>query len=617
MAEVVFNPATDRVIGRVNRLLKKDSASIEVLGIVSNEDEVLKPSLYSRKEIFPNKGLVFAPSFHNHSMVKDPLKIDNIVFSFYCYEEPVDDPEKDLMKVDYERQLNALVPVLVKETIEGFINLEELYEQVDFPAEIASLYVYDSSNEILYVKLMHHPGRIVPFKRKRLSGYRFSKEVFARNSFKSGDTTYLYTSENFVSQNIASTVDCMNSDQLAKWYVNKVKDLVSCDDLAIGTLKKSLEVALSDDDELTPIRISRIRNKLDQFELDVESINEMLSGSSVIGQQFATLWNDNEENLKNNLINEHSEIFQQKIDEIKAQEIAITALAEEKSKISAEIVTMEDEMTSLEQKINMLEDHQDSLVQIAASSAQALLNSQDESHKGLSRTVSPTKKVEFFEVNNGDIPFAESKKDVKTYLNEYEGMNLGSLLPSIASFIPDLSVAYFLAYKLNKTKLLHINVEPTWFSYDDLAERGVTEFWDACFNEPEYNYILLLDNINAGICDAYAKPLLDVISEKRVLLPYSSVKKRKLPRNLFVLATLAPIREGLKIGLPLNRDLFLLWDCLTCLDGTEFSIRRIDVHSEIFVSPSDYVDIRKKGVPQDTLKGRVDEHYRDFFGKQN
>ena len=317
MAEVVFNPATDRVIGRVNRLLKKDSASIEVLGIVSNEDEVLKPSLYSRKEIFPNKGLVFAPSFHNHSMVKDPLKIDNIVFSFYCYEEPVDDPEKDLMKVDYERQLNALVPVLVKETIEGFINLEELYEQVDFPAEIASLYVYDSSNEILYVKLMHHPGRIVPFKRKRLSGYRFSKEIFARNSFKSGDTTYLYTSENFVSQNIASTVDCMNSDQLAKWYVNKVKDLVSCDDLAIGTLKKSLEVALSDDDELTPIRISRIRNKLDQFELDVESINEMLSGSSVIGQQFATLWNDNEENLKNNLINEHSEIFQQKIDEIK------------------------------------------------------------------------------------------------------------------------------------------------------------------------------------------------------------------------------------------------------------------------------------------------------------
>lgn len=617
MAEVVFNPVADRVIGRINKILKKDSASIEVLGIISNEDEVLKPSLNSRKEIFPNKGLVFAPSFHNHSMVKDPVKIDNMVFSFYCYEEPVDDLEKDLMKVDYERQLNTLVPVLVKETIEGFIDLEELYEQVGFPAEIASLYLYDSSNEILYVKLMHHAGKIVPFNKIRLSGYQFSKELFTRNTFKSGDTTYLYTSENLLSQDIVSTIDCMNSDQLAKWYVKKVKDLISCNNLAIGTLRGSLEVALSDDDELTPIRISRIRDKLDQFELDVESINDMLSGNSVIGQQFATLWNDNKESLKNDLINEHSEIFQQKIDEIKAQEMAITALIEEKSKISAEIVTMEDEITSLEHKINALEDHQDSLVQIAASSAQALLKSQGDSSKEASRTVSSTEMVEFFEVNKGDISLTERKKDVKAYLNEYEGMNLGSLLPSIASFIPDPSIAYFLAYKLNRTKLLHINVEPTWFSYDDLAERGVTELWDACFNKPEYNYILLLDNINAGICDAYAKPLLDVISEKRALLPYSSVKKRKLPRNLFVLATLAPIREGLKIGLPLNRDLFLLWDCLTCLDGTEFTLRRIDSHSEVFVAPSDYVDIRKGGVSKNDLKGRVDEHYGDFFGKEN
>lgn len=613
MGEFVFNPNTDRAIGRVNKKLKKDSASIEVLGIIHNDNVVEKLPSYARMELFPYKGLAFAPSFHNHSMVKESLKADGLIFSFFCYEEPVEDHEKDLMKIDYERQINSLVPVLIKDTTKGFINLRELYGQVEFPPEIASFYLYDKSNEILYVQFIRHADRIEPFNGKEVKGYEFSKEMFGNSAFQSGGTSYLYIPEEFGSQDSVKTIDCMNSDQLGKWYANRIKKLVGCDDQAIGTIKRSLEVVLSDEDELTQVRVSRIRDNINQFELDIDAIDGMLTESSVIGKQLSSLWDERKEDLKNTLIAENSETLQQRRNEIRAEEEKLSALIDDKSKIADEIITMNDEVTSLEHKIVELERQQDFLVQSAVISAKAILRS-DNANSESSKGIVSSKKIELLEINNGSISLSKSGKDVKAYLNQNEGMNLASLLPSLASFIPDASVAYHLAYTLNRTKLLHINIEPTWFSYDDLVQRGITELWNTCFKEPEYNYILLLDNINIGICDAFAKPLLDVIGEKRTLLPLSAVREHELPKNLFILATLAPVDEGLKIGLPLNRDLFFQWDCFTYTDEAVFSLHRIDQHKKIYILPSNYKEIRNTGVAEEDRKNKVDEYYGDFFG---
>lgn len=107
---------------------------------------------------------------------------------------------------------------------------------------------------------------------------------------------------------------------------------------------------------------------------------------------------------------------------------------------------------------------------------------------------------------------------------------------------------------------------------------------------------------------------MDVIGEKRTLLPLSAVREHELPKNLFILATLAPVDEGLKIGLPLNRDLFFQWDCFTYTDEAVFSLHRIDQHKKIYILPSNYKEIRNTGVAEEDRKNKVDEYYGDFFG---
>jgi hypothetical protein len=102
----------------------------------------------------------------------------------------------------------------------------------------------------------------------------------------------------------------------------------------------------------------------------------------------------------------------------------------------------------------------------------------------------------------------------------------------------------------------------------------------------------LIDGLNLAVCDAYAKPLLEVINNERPYIPYAKPGKRALPTNLFILATVVTSRGDNPIGLKLNRDLFSSWDGFEIPPDIEWSTNRLNHHQEIYVVPDDYLKIR-------------------------
>ena len=588
----VFDLNNDRVIGCIDYKPGVGNASIKVLGWINSEGDVNKVDDSSARKIFSPKGSVFGPSFFVHTNVKEAFKSDNVVFSFYCNQDIPDDPTKDIMKINYEKPMNLLVPILLQQ-FNDYVDLSRLSNSIDLAENITTFAVYDPLGEVLYPRIRYQNGKVEPFQGKHFDGYKFPKNLFGSNAFKFKSKFFLAVPESLIFKNPDKQVDCMSNEQLGRWFIDRIRNISTISDDTVGLLKAAFEkLNLSLDSELSRVRYQRIKNVESIIQLDYDSVEGLFDSGSYFGTTVKGLLDAKNEEIKQQIFSRFESDIKEKENTILEKESAIQNLHKE-------IEELDESCKSLlckyeEQTINIkkLEEQKEQIILTISEAAKLLIG--DTSLSKTSRVLEEEKfPIDFLEISAKNFPLSGKDQDVVAFLNNKTDLPLARLLYSRATFIPKAAIAYHFAFTLRNTKLLHISVSPTWFSYEDFCKRGVTSLWESCHDYPTVNHILLIDGINLAVCDAYAKPLLEVINNERPYIPYAKPGKRALPPNLFIFATVVTTRGDNPIGLKLNRDLFSSWDGFELQQGMEWSTSRLNHGQEIYIVPNDYADKRR------------------------
>ena len=95
-------------------------------------------------------------------------------------------------------------------------------------------------------------------------------------------------------------------------------------------------------------------------------------------------------------------------------------------------------------------------------------------------------------------------------------------------------------------------IEPDWLHFSDFWKNGLGAIWKSAHDYPDKLHFLFLEDINMSSPECYARPLLDMITGIRMLIPFG---KTQYPGNLKIIATKIST-ENPEIGLPLIRTNF-------------------------------------------------------------
>ena len=62
-------------------------------------------------------------------------------------------------------------------------------------------------------------------------------------------------------------------------------------------------------------------------------------------------------------------------------------------------------------------------------------------------------------------------------------------------------------------------VEPDWLKFEKLYENGLKQIWNSAHNDPNTLHFFILEDINLASIECYGKPVLDLISNIRSIIP--------------------------------------------------------------------------------------------------
>jgi hypothetical protein len=144
------------------------------------------------------------------------------------------------------------------------------------------------------------------------------------------------------------------------------------------------------------------------------------------------------------------------------------------------------------------------------------------------------------------------------------------LLPALAEWLPDVRTplaelfhhairacrwvlvpnpAWALGYNKamgGTTRVQIVQVEPTWLCFTDAWKGAIEQFWVSAQQEPEYLYLLLLEDVNRALPECWARPWLDLLAGFRETLPTD--RHPGWPPNLRILACPASDQTALPLS---------------------------------------------------------------------
>ncbi len=587
MAEKYLGYVTDTI--RSNDESKGANALLKVVAIKENGN-YRKLSSKEIRHYCPPLGQVFCPNFFN------PQNADFYEGPFIEFEtKPSETEKKVLNQTDYiinytPRPKTINLPRLVtyngkiNEIISrGYLSPNEVIRTLDtinvFAGKDTKFFLYDSVEKkgIGILKYQNHSRTVEANYGKDVQEFIIPDDcvVFAKDNKQ-----YLLFNEKQNTLQRGSIIDFMTNQQLADWLKSKMKNIADIDKNTLSLICDFPEFQ-SIEDDTEAARFERIKNKITAFEIDIQTLVELICKHQKYFDQFKLIEKEVKESFEKKYIRAAMPIITKNQEQIKRQEAEISKLEEtlEAEKTKA-LIKIEQTKAKLENENNVLASQ--------VEEKQKQLKTLNENYDAVIATITTLTPVlkntekslttdEVFKICNPPFytdvntrPYSKIKEeDEESFISFlkrhvcYQNDKLIEYLKQIktifshkACFIPNIALAFLFAKALRNTEVVVMHIEHDWLHYSDFVKHGLVDTFRVAYETPEKNYILVLDGLNITQPECGLRPLLNLINGDIPILEGCGLP---FPNNITVMATVLSTTEETSIGLKLNPLYFHKW----------------------------------------------------------
>lgn len=592
MADKYLGFVTDKIPS--NDESKGANAILKVVAVKENGSYRKLSSEEAKQYCSPN-GLVFGPQFfktdnsdfyegpfiefetnHNQETERKVINQTDFIVNYSPRPKVINLPRL----VSYNGKLNNILA-------RGYLSPDEVNTTVDkknvFGGKNAKFFLYDSVEKkaIGIFKYQSSSDSIESNCGKVVHEFNVpNKDVISDKDGRS----YLLFNEKQDSLDLGSIIDFMTNQQLSDWLKSKFNDVTSIDKKTLSLICGFPE-SQSVEDDIDASRFERLKEKLDAFEINVQSLVELVCTHPKYFSQFVDnidlIEKEVKENFEKKYLLEASAVIKENQDKIQKQENEILKLDEtqetEKAKISSEIQKIKEKLEKKNEELSKqveeksaqlkaLNDNYDSVIATISALAPVLKSDSKSSSSD-----------EFLEISKADFPKEENARpysqikaeDDKTFVSFMkrhvccDDEKLSAYLKQVknvfshkACFIPNAALAYLYAKALRNTEVMIMHVEHDWLHYSDFVKHGLLEAFRKAYSDSKKNYILVFDGLNITQPECGLRPLLNLINGDVPVLEQCGFA---FPNNMTIMATLLSSSEENAIGLKLNPIFYNKW----------------------------------------------------------
>lgn len=143
---------------------------------------------------------------------------------------------------------------------------------------------------------------------------------------------------------------------------------------------------------------------------------------------------------------------------------------------------------------------------------------------------------------------------------------VGQLKTFKAILAPQIELILQLAQATRNATIILQNAEPNWLRFDHFYEAGLKQAFEYAWDNPSRLIFFTLQNFNISAIECYAAPLLDLLNGVRRKLPGFG---QALPKNLWLFFIPMEQDPEIPFGLPLMRNTYRNWGAFPLIEGVQ------------------------------------------------
>lgn len=356
--------------------------------------------------------------------------------------------------------------------------------------------------------------------------------VVADPGFCEVDKTLQLSSTNYTylaKRPLVTKIDALNSDQLATWFRNKIKNLKI--DVDVEGLKTIIEhQTLS---ELDRSRLNRAFKLLDEFHFTKDELLNFCQTSSDLRDKFDSF-----------LAKERGEL----LGPLKIEEEILERMIEagqDELAVSNELLNeAKERLVALQNDIEILNLNRQKIIEDIR--IQSMLNETSRYSKYDISVVEGSSIyrdfTDFLHELCKSLQWKDESLDKSTATAVCQLSQYHCILATQVEFIMHI------ANCTGNCKIYLQQVEPDWIKFDFLYENGLHEIWQSALKYPARIHFLILEDFNLASFECYSKPLTDVLAGRRQALPGF---QPGIPNNLWIFFIPIENTSNYEFGLPL------------------------------------------------------------------
>lgn len=507
------------------------------------------------KSIFPPYGKVFSPS---------PLTTDG----YYIFKAELDQRRNGNQKRDDYIIIGSAKPIIffhycvfdglsdewhyaLKQIESNMINSED------------GTYFIQIDKEHLVGPLRKTSQGIQPTEGKEAGYYEITDEIlFYQYILDNKYCLFTFPSPRYVRPR--GKIDYMTDNQIQEWFKDKVKNAknISLEEYEniTGILKRIKSFSAN---ELDSVRFERIESIINDFDFSYRELKDLCASPGPVFQDLSKRLEYYKNEIRDDLEGTFAEQKEAHNFEIISLENRKTALISELDKILENKKFAEEELNKIAEKEIFVKNNFDSLIlSLQIQSGMNIASNKQKfipkpfciprDGKPLSELIADGYDLE--NVINRNIAPVYQENSLEIICN---GLRKNSpIFSAQAVFLPSISWAFIYALAIGNAKVFTLHIEHDWLHYSDFCEHGLLDICNQANNDPETNYIMILQDLNLTQPECGLRPFLDCIAQNR---PVIEGLDYGVPANTKIFATVIPETDDKIIGLKLSKRLFDNW----------------------------------------------------------
>jgi len=531
-----------KVVGAVEELWQ-NSARVKVLSFRSN-GQLIRDSKAIIEE-FPPYGYVYAKDLFQENDLHSLIE-------FQVFQSNSSSYGKDVFIVDQSKKVKYTGIRIVPTDIPNSIVHNTIYINTLTALAIDdNRTIYIQQNQYIYGPFKSANSQFIPQTPSKAYKYNYSPS----DVYQSGETLYLLSKPEIA----IDEMDCMTEVQLAEWFKKKIPSLFV--DIDINEVKQAFSSVSAD--SLDQSRFQRVLTDLNAISFTRNEIRTLSENSEKLSSLYIKALNDAKKSLEELYLDD---ILRQKenIEEaIKTYNRQLSSIKEKYSKDKEDLDKLRREVTHLtENKERLIYDIRAN-IEIASpipTSTRLLLTYNEQSYTKEGQPYSDLQQfISSLHATLKSFGFDQAYLPEKVI---YQFRHKKSFLCN------NIHLVLVLAKATGNCKIIIQQVEPDWIKFESLYENGLKQVWKSAHQHPQIIHLFILEDINISSIECYARPVLDILSGARALLP---VEGTKWPANMWMIGIPFERPDNYEFGLPLLKNSFQNWGAFPMVTRTDLN----------------------------------------------